>query len=76
MLSRTLQLMLTDPRFSLTPLPARSACACMSGWSCRNLASHRITTRMPSIVVLLCDDHTIEWTLKQALSMTKSQPAG
>jgi hypothetical protein len=70
-----LQLTLTHPRFSLTPLPDRMACTCMSSWNCGNLASHRITTRSPSIVVLLCDDHTIEWTLNQALSITRSQPA-
>jgi hypothetical protein len=75
MRSPALQLTLTHPRFSLMPLPGRMACACMSSWSCRNLASHRITTRTPAIVVLLCDDHTIEWTLHQALSITKSNPA-
>jgi hypothetical protein len=70
-----LQLTLTDHRFSLTPLPGATACTCMSSRRCRNLASHRILSRRPAVVVLLCDDHTVEWTLNQAMNVTAPKPA-
>jgi hypothetical protein len=71
----TLQLTLTDQRFTLTPLPLQTAHVCMSRWNCRNVASHRISSRRPAAIVMLCDDHTIEWTLNQALSITARKPA-
>jgi hypothetical protein len=74
MRTSSLQLTLTDHRFTLTPLPGRTACTCMSNSRCRNLASHRILSRRPAVAVLLCDDHTVEWTLGQAMSVTAPKP--
>jgi hypothetical protein len=70
-----LQLTVTDQRFSLTPLPVQTAYVCMSSWKCRKVASHRIFSRRPASVVMLCDDHTIEWTLNQALNTGRPKPA-
>jgi hypothetical protein len=71
----SLQLTLTHYRFSLTPLPGHTPCTCMSSLRCRKPASHRIYSRRPQVVVLLCDDHTVEWTLNQALNITAPRPA-
>lgn len=69
-----LQLTLSDIRFSLTPLPSHAASICTSTWSCRNLASHRVLSHMPKGFATLCDDHTIEWTLNQGLSLSVRKP--
>jgi hypothetical protein len=70
-----LQLTFSDIRFSLTPLPSHAESICMSTWSCRNVASHRIQSHVPPGFAMLCDDHTIEWTLNQGLSISAKGPA-
>jgi len=61
--------------FSVTPLPVQTASVCTSGWGCRKVASHRIQSHTPSAVALFCDEHTIDWTLHQGLSITAGKPA-
>jgi hypothetical protein len=69
-----LQLTLSDTRFSLTPLPSNEASMCTSTWSCRKVASHRVQSHIPPGFAMLCDDHTIEWTLNQGWSITTKRP--
>jgi hypothetical protein len=70
-----LQLTVHDSQFSVTPLPVQTASVCTSGWGCRKLASHRVLSRAASAVALFCDEHTIDWTLHQGMSITSGKPA-
>ncbi|PYR17464.1 MAG: hypothetical protein DMF98_27155 [Acidobacteria bacterium] len=71
MRSPHLQLTLHDRRFSVTPLPVQTASICTSGCQCRKVASHRVQSHIPRAVALFCDEHTIDWTLRQGLASAK-----
>jgi len=75
MRSPHLQLTLHDDRFSVTPLPVQVASVCTSGWLCRKMASHRVQSRTPPAVALFCDEHTVDWTLHQGLSIVSKPSA-
>jgi len=39
------------------------------------VASHRVLSRQASAVALFCDEHTIDWTIHQGMSITTGKPA-
>jgi hypothetical protein len=73
MASPNLQLTLSDEQFTLTPLPGPTALPCTSDSSCRNLASHRILSRRPDRVELLCDAHTLAWACDHGVNITTAR---
>lgn len=75
MSSPNLQLTVTDDRTSLTPLPGHIVSPCTGDLTCRNLASHRIVTRPPASIQLLCDDHTLAWASERGLHITTAKPS-
>lgn len=70
MRSPNLQLTLTDEQFSLTPLPGATASPCTAGPQCQHLATHRLLSRTPAGVMLMCDEHTRQWAAEQRINVT------
>ena len=68
-----LQLTLSDDRFSVTPLPGTLVSRCTAHWTCTNVASHRVLSRAPGGVQVLCDSHMLEWASEQGISITTAR---
>lgn len=74
MSSPNLQLTLSDERSTLTPLPGHIVSACTADPACRHRATHRVLSRSPVHVELLCDDHTLVWAAERGLNITTARP--
>ena len=73
MRSATLQLTLTGPRFSLTPISPHVQAPCTAEAACRHEASHRLLSRSTAAVGLLCDAHTLEWAVQNGYRVTTAR---
>lgn len=75
MRSPGLELKVIGEHFSLTPLPYHVGSPCTFGRGCPNGASHRLVRpRDRHGVLLLCDEHTLEWARENGLNVTTARP--
>ena len=74
MRSPSLELKVSSGQFTLTPLPFHVGSPCTYGSGCKNVASHRLVRpRVHLSVVLLCDEHTLEWAQSNGLRVTTAR---
>jgi len=72
MRSANLQLTLSEPHFTLTPLSPHSISHCTHAEGCRRLATHRLLSR-PEGVALLCDVHTLAFAQEHRSGVTTAR---
>jgi len=72
MASANLQLTLSEPNFTLTPLSPQTAAHCTHADGCRRLATHRLLSR-PEGVSLLCDVHTLDFAREHRSGVTTAR---